>query len=607
MRKIVESVWSSEKAWWLGVTFGDGYSDNRKGRRRVVLVGGDLDLLEKWLRLTAASNPIRQRSDRCWSVEVGDQELTTYLESYGMNGKKGDSLRWPLDLPGEFFGDFIRGLWDTDGSVQRQKGVQGRADLLRLSFSNKSEFLVRGIATHVPFELAVSTFTKKQGRYKDYLYWTVLLGGREAETFFEWLYLKTPTDLYAARKRQVGLDFLEWAKVNTSLCERCGREVRASKLCHHCKRIRWEGVCCAECGSEEVIAKGLCRACYQKQWKQARASWTTDPKALQWTKAVSQGNAEESSEEVIRKAVAIFREKGFPWVIMKREEPGVLVKVQGGDVVSEQGVLTKVGRVGQTICTSCFLHRFEAKHRDRPSVVDAFNDDRWLRRAIHYQLKLNLPIVPNRVVHTLLAMIKGPTNFPPVLARWLVDQCASQNGVVFDPCSGYGGRLLGSIASHKNVSYIGFDVEPRSVHGGERLAKLIEAQDRVRMEQHGVEDDVEWPKADLILTSPPYYDREVYGSISESYRKRYPTYDSWVEGFLTPLVRKALRAAPTVILNVAPIRCGRTRYDLGAAVRELTKGRGEVVREFIWRPSSFGAKSHYENILVISLLGGLGS
>jgi DNA modification methylase len=46
---------------------------------------------------------------------------------------------------------------------------------------------------------------------------------------------------------------------------------------------------------------------------------------------------------------------------------------------------------------------------------------------------------------------------------------------------------------------------------------------------------------DLVLTSPPYFDLEVYSQEATQSVKRFPTWQQWVDGFLEPMIRECLR------------------------------------------------------------------
>jgi hypothetical protein len=335
-----------------------------------------------------------------------------------------------------------------------------------------------------------------------------------------------------------------------------------------------------------------------KDAKGGRQVWTPEPLGRQYAKL-----NEDEKKDFIERTVRALQTAGFPWEdIRSRREADPIRLVRQGKVLVDGNEILRVAQAGQATCLSVHLHRLKAKRKGGRSVVEAFSDEASLRRAVLFQLKHGDPVAPRRVVRALLALHRAPLNFPPVLARWLVDQYAPENGTVLDPCSGYGGRLLGALASTKNVTYVGADIEPESVAGNIELARLVGADRRVRQEQRAVEDSVEWPKADLVLAGPPYYDREDYGATSRAELSLYPTYRSWVEGFLRLLVTRSLVAAPRAIFNVAAIRDGALIYDLPSdLIRQAEENGGRIERVMTWKTAKFNA-ARTEKLIVVARL-----
>lgn len=323
------------------------------------------------------------------------------------------------------------------------------------------------------------------------------------------------------------------------------------------------------------------------------------PTALRSGSALVEGFIEPSQLEQV---VLQLRANGFPWEELKaRTEKDVLARVVRARVICEGDTITYVHPVGQRTCQGAHPARFHASSSGSLSIVDGFNDDQVLRRAVAYQLKRGDPVTPYRIVRALSALLRGPLNFPPALARWLVDLYVPEQGTVLDPCSGFGGRLLGAVASTKHAKYIGADIEPAAVTGNCALARQLGVGDRVVQLQGAVEDLV-YPPADLVLTSPPYYNRERYGAAAELALAKYPSCATWIAGFLGTLLRKAFDAAPLVVINVAPIRVGTERWDLPTEVLRLAESYvdRERVRVLTWQIAKFGrGRLREEKILVL--------
>jgi hypothetical protein len=164
----------------------------------------------------------------------------------------------------------------------------------------------------------------------------------------------------------------------------------------------------------------------------------------------------------------------------------------------------------------------------------------------------------------------GVYNFRPSAAKALVDRYCSFKGTVFDPCAGYGGRLLGAILSKNRPNYIGCEPSSTSFEGLHNLHQWVssylpEFAESVTLHKVPAEE-FDFPQGvAMVLTSPPYWKRETYSDEETQSGIRYPTYNLWLEQFWAPVIRKsveALRPGGWLILNVDNFSVGGISYPL---------------------------------------------
>lgn len=122
---------------------------------------------------------------------------------------------------------------------------------------------------------------------------------------------------------------------------------------------------------------------------------------------------------------------------------------------------------------------------------------------------------------------------------------------VLDPCSGWGDRLLGASAAKCVQSYIGFDpnkclrpgyAELLNVSVGAKVTGLSESSLRLSngFQVHSLPFEVGAPRlvpdnsVDLVFTSPPFFDYEMYNPDNPKYR-------NWLTEFYEPLFVQAAR------------------------------------------------------------------
>jgi len=303
-------------------------------------------------------------------------------------------------------------------------------------------------------------------------------------------------------------------------------------------------------------------------------------------------------EDLIHRVYLDLHKLDFPYSQVKKSIDRILGQV----IYNDQ----EISSVGNDLCKSVMKHRYETKNADHISAFDAWHDEKHLKRAIRFQLKYNNPCTPSRVLRALEANVRTPTNFRPVTARQLIDTYCPVGGTVLDPCAGWGGRLLGAACSSTASKYIGIDVEPRTVTGLRQLSSLIGPYLSKDFRTDLIESRSEYislsESVDLVLTSPPYYNAEIYSDHPDQSCHRYTTYESWLEGFLAKMIQNAssvLRSGGYFLLNIADVKRGRIFYPLVQDAHDLLIKAGLLKTDKLFYPlRSLGGKREPETIWV---------
>lgn len=170
-----------------------------------------------------------------------------------------------------------------------------------------------------------------------------------------------------------------------------------------------------------------------------------------------------------------------------------------------------------------------------------------------------------------------PGEFPADLARDLYDEFVTEpNGVVLDPCHGWGGRMLGFLLSKHAAQYDGYDVDPKTHRGVRELFSDLRGLAASKKGAATYCEPFETAKLkpnryDFALTSPPYFNVEKYGGDQSSW-KLYSDYDKWVAGFYAPMIQsvaKALKPGASFALQV-----GNQSYPLEESAKTIADGCG---------------------------------
>ena len=136
---------------------------------------------------------------------------------------------------------------------------------------------------------------------------------------------------------------------------------------------------------------------------------------------------------------------------------------------------------------------------------------------------------------------------------------------MLDFCSGWGDRLLGSLAC--NVNYIGCDPNPDLIEPYVRMGEFVaehfpEIKATAKVHCEAFEDLNIEDKVDFIFTSPPYYDYEIYNGDNTS-TNRYKSIIEWYDKFLIYSIEKAwgqLNKGKFMAININNIPYNRFDY-----------------------------------------------
>jgi len=181
-------------------------------------------------------------------------------------------------------------------------------------------------------------------------------------------------------------------------------------------------------------------------------------------------------------------------------------------------------------------------------------------------------IFPNLIQVFRLGLGQPPVNFPPLTSRYIyetflgpIDQ---DKFVVYDPCSGWGGRLLGALSSNLKIHYVGTDVNSNNFGCYESLGefynKNCDGKNTYEIFRSGsevinkVQEFKRYKnKLDLCFTSPPYFNKEIYSNDVEQAINSYPQYNEWKDQYLKSTMKICydyLKPNRKLLLNISDIK-----------------------------------------------------
>lgn len=205
--------------------------------------------------------------------------------------------------------------------------------------------------------------------------------------------------------------------------------------------------------------------------------------------------------------------------------------------VSDTNGINSTVRHGMKI-SEHFMHNFyDISDNKGRSFANQWNYEvlnkvlRWNRKSHSTPYLSEL----KRGVYFCTGMTKN-TMYRPSLAKMIVNKYA-KGKYVLDPCCGWGGRMLGTVAAGSH--YIGFEPNTETYNNLRNIATFLNITDNVTLYNDIAENigNYTFHEVDLILTSPPYYNLEIYSTESSQSVKPNQTYQQWSDAFLMPVIK----------------------------------------------------------------------
>ena len=221
--------------------------------------------------------------------------------------------------------------------------------------------------------------------------------------------------------------------------------------------------------------------------------------------------------------------------------------------------LSKGGKTCQKTSLLFNPHRLEVKTKSsKHSIFEALKTESFIsglsRATLFKKGKVNELLY--QVLQLGINGVQYVNEFPPHIARDLyLEYGLTKHSKILDPCSGWGGRLLG--ASVVCNSYTGFEPSTKTHKGLIELFEFINSMNNdfnsdikcIPFEESNLKDNT----YDFAFTSPPYFDTEEYSNEETNSLIKYNTFDKWCEGFYLPMIQKtmnALKESSTFVLNI---------------------------------------------------------
>jgi hypothetical protein len=235
---------------------------------------------------------------------------------------------------------------------------------------------------------------------------------------------------------------------------------------------------------------------------------------------------------------------------------------------------------GLKLCQHFFRNFWTIKNNRGVSFADCWQDPvlmdqvrTWGKRSMS---KLWLSWIRRAVF--MAGGLPNSSFYRPHFAKQLCLSSKTQSGRLFDPCAGWGGRLLGTVAA--GWHYTACEPNAETYSNLMRLVEFLDIGDSVRLHNIPAEtfDFTVARSFDAVLTSPPYFDLEVYSCDSTQSYNQYSTYDTWSQQWLQPLIRSCLASLNSDAISAWNVMNFKN-YDLVTAVQQVHTEQGWILSD----------------------------
>lgn len=195
---------------------------------------------------------------------------------------------------------------------------------------------------------------------------------------------------------------------------------------------------------------------------------------------------------------------------------------------------------GMKLCQHFFPNFWTIKNKSGKSFDDCWNDPILMEKVRQWGLN-GMSQLWLSWVRRAVYMAGGLPNssfYRPHFAKQIIERTGKPEGVLFDPCAGWGGRMLGTVAA--GWKYVGCEPNTETYTNLYRLIDFLEIHESAILGNTPAEQFHGFGDVDIVLTSPPYFNLEVYCDEETQSYNRYTEYGEWFGDWLKPLIESGL-------------------------------------------------------------------
>jgi hypothetical protein len=280
-----------------------------------------------------------------------------------------------------------------------------------------------------------------------------------------------------------------------------------------------------------------------------------------------------NNPDVILKDEFSIQERKRDWISLLEKEV-----IENGNIIT----IDTRSRPGHKILDHHMPHFWDVTNHKGVSVRSLINLQ-LMEKVMFTNLLMHSTPYPTEIRRMIVmtGALGNVTKYRTVTSKAIVQYYNAKR--VFDPCSGWGGRMLGTLAAGQDTYYCGCEPDKNTCNGLLNIlsdSAIPESDsDRAEIWNEPVEkvlpQIMKEDKYDMILTSPPYFNLELYTSGEQS-TIAYPTWDEWVDKWLKSVILgclSCLQESGTSCWSVKNFRSNKL-YPLADVTKKIHEDAG---------------------------------
>lgn len=201
--------------------------------------------------------------------------------------------------------------------------------------------------------------------------------------------------------------------------------------------------------------------------------------------------------------------------------------------------------IGNAVLDYFIRSRFDAKVKGHKSLNEIWKDTSLMKKSIDWQFMNETGVHNAKRIFAAMCSCSGFRTVSNLNHGYVYIRCkkyAVKDGIFFDPCAGWGGRMLGAYLL--GMKYVAIDANKKLVEELKRLAEFMNYDAEIyygdSSDEKFVNSVLKRRKIDLAFTCPPYYNEEIY-SDDEFQSEKGRTKQEWNNEFLQPMINNVMK------------------------------------------------------------------